>query len=30
MGIKLEEGVERLAKIAEGGNDGLVWDFAGI
>lgn len=27
VGIKKEEGVERLAKIGEGGSDGVVWEF---
>ena len=31
VGVKKEEdGVERLAKIGEGGDDGLVWEFARI
>jgi hypothetical protein len=27
VGIKNEKGVERLAKIGDGANDGLVWEF---
>ena len=30
VGIKVEEGVERLAKIGDGGSGGVVWDFARI
>ena len=27
---KKEEGVEKLAKIGEGGADGIVWEFAKV
>ena len=30
VGIKEEEGVEKLAKIGEGGADGIVWEFARV
>ena len=30
VGIKVEDGVERLAKISDEGEDGLVWDFVQI
>ena len=30
VGIKVEEGVERLAKIGDGGSGGVVWEFAPI
>ncbi|KAL8761228.1 MAG: hypothetical protein Q9184_002632 [Pyrenodesmia sp. 2 TL-2023] len=30
VGVKVEQGVEKLAKIAEGGSDGIVWEFAEV
>ena len=30
VGIKKEQDVEKLAKIGEGGSDGIVWEFAKI
>ncbi|KAF2803367.1 uncharacterized protein BDZ99DRAFT_468324 [Mytilinidion resinicola] len=30
VGIKKEHGVEKLAKIGDGGNDGLVWEFVKV
>jgi len=27
VGIKVEQGVEKLAKIGDGGSDGIVWEF---
>lgn len=30
VGIKVEQGVEKLAKIGEGGSDGVVWEFAKV
>lgn len=27
MGIKVEQGVEKLAKIGDGGSDGMAWEF---
>jgi len=30
VGIKLEEGVEKLAKIEDGGSDGIIWDFVKV
>ena len=30
MGIKMEEGVEKLAKIGEGSSDGIVLEFAKV
>ena len=30
VGMKEEEGVEKLAKIKEGGSDGLVWEFVKV
>jgi hypothetical protein len=30
VGIKVEEGVEKLAKIGDGGSDGIVWEFAKV
>lgn len=30
VGIKEEQGVEKLAKIGDGGSDGLVWEFAKV
>ena len=30
MGSKVEQGVEKLAKIGDGGSDGIVWEFAKV
>ncbi|KAL8769041.1 MAG: hypothetical protein Q9209_004827 [Squamulea sp. 1 TL-2023] len=30
VGIKVEQGVEKLAKIEGGGSDGIVWEFAKV
>ena len=30
VGIKVEEGVEKLAKISEGGSGGMVWEFVRV
>jgi hypothetical protein len=30
VGIKVEQGVEKLAKIGDGGSDGIVWEFAKV
>ncbi len=30
MGIKEEQGVEKLAKIGDGGSDGIVWEFVKV
>jgi len=30
VGIKLEQGVERLAKIGNGESDGIVWEFVQV
>ena len=30
VGIKVEEGVEKLAKIGDGGSDGIVWEFVKV
>jgi hypothetical protein len=27
VGIREEHGVERLAKVGDGGSDGIVWEF---
>ena len=27
VGIKIEHGVERIAKIGDGGSDGIIWEF---
>ena len=30
VGIKVEQGVEKLAKIGDGGSEGMVWEFAKV
>jgi len=30
VGIKVEHGVEKLAKIGDGGSDGIVWEFVKV
>lgn len=30
VGIKVEQGVEKLAKIGDGGSDGIIWEFVKI
>jgi hypothetical protein len=30
VGMKVEQGVEKLAKIGEGGSDGIVWEFVKV
>ncbi|KAL9094796.1 MAG: hypothetical protein Q9163_006539 [Psora crenata] len=30
VGIKVEQGVEKLAKIGDGGSDGIVWEFVKV
>ncbi|KAH6677740.1 hypothetical protein B0J14DRAFT_475006, partial [Halenospora varia] len=30
VGIILEQGVEKLAKVGDGGSDGIVWDFVKV
>ena len=30
VGIKVEQGVEKLAKIEEGASDGMVWEFVKV
>lgn len=30
MGIKAEQGVEKLAKIGDGASGGIVWEFAKV
>ena len=30
VGIKVEEGVEKLAKIGDGASDEMVWEFAKV
>lgn len=30
VGMKMEQGVEKLAKIGDGGSDGMVWEFAKV
>ena len=30
VGLKVEQGVEKLAKIGDEGSDGMVWEFAQV
>ena len=30
VGFKVEQGVEKLAKIGDGGSDGIVWEFTKV
>lgn len=30
VGVKVEQGVEKLAKIGDGGSGGIAWDFVGV
>ena len=30
VGIKVEQGVEKLAKSGNGGSDGIVWEFVKV
>lgn len=30
VGSKVERGVEMLAKMGDGGNDGIVWEFVKV
>jgi len=30
VGVKVERGVETLAKLGDGGNEGVVWEFVKV
>jgi hypothetical protein len=30
VGVKVEQGVQRLAKLGDGGNGGTVWEFVKV